>query len=561
MKDQILHGFVEDFRQENNFGDEKEDVVFEHFVNHCLVSKQYPRDFDLGDLSTGGGNDIGFDGAAFIVNGNIIANEEEVDFLVEKNGSLDVSIILIQTKNSVKFKGDQVGTLIFGIKSFFNKKPAIPENDQISNLRKIKDKIYSKSIYFDSPPVLKIFFATRGEWKEPEPIQGRVDFEINEIRAKNIFSSILFDFYDAEKLKNIYRELKRKTIKEVHFSKHVALPEIAGVRQSFVGSISAKEYINLISDNEGGLQKSLFYDNVRDYQGSNPVNTEIENTIKSASKQAALCILNNGITIIAKKVEPVGEKMKLTDFQIVNGCQSSHVIFDNRAIFNDGTNIVIKVIETTDQDLANSVIKATNRQTEVKLEAFESLAPFHKDLEEFYRAKSKIISNPIHYERRSKQYEGSASIKKWQIVTLAGQIRAYTASQLAQPQSTHRYFGELLESNRSRMFVQGQNLEVYYLSSLLLNRIEHAFKRQKIRGFYKKFKYQILYIAFQILEKRRSNDKGYAYAVMAEEVADLKKAIQLFTDACGVIDSALRNTTLKPYDAARSKAFTEEITL
>jgi hypothetical protein len=275
------------------------------------------------------------------------------------------------------------------------------------------------------------------------------------------------------------------------------------LRQSFVGSLSASEYINLISDSDGNLQKNLFEDNVRDYQGANKVNADIESTLKDKNIQAALAILNNGITIIAKKIDPVGTKLKLTDFQIVNGCQSSHVLYEQRAKVKPDTHVVIKCIETTDQELAARVIKATNKQTIVTDEAFESLSPFHRDLEDFYNAHTGRIENPIHYERRSKQYEGVPNVKASQVVTLASQINAYVATVLGQPHSTHRYYGELLAANRSKLFNTKDSMEPYYLASLMLNRLERAFRSGQIDRSLKRYKYQILYMLHSYNETLR----------------------------------------------------------
>jgi hypothetical protein len=71
--------------------------------------------------------------------------------------------------------------------------------------------------------------------------------------------------------------------------------------------------------------------------------------------------------------------------------------------------IPIKLIVTTDSEVINEIIKGTNRQTEVKLEAFESLAPFQKRLEEFYLASERNKPEAIYYERRSKQYDHSVA--------------------------------------------------------------------------------------------------------------------------------------------------------
>jgi len=91
MKDQILKGYVDDFRDSFELDDIDDSTVFEHFVNYCITSKQYPREFDYDAPHVGGADDIGLDGAAFIVNGNIVKTPEEIDFLVKK---MDISTSL-----------------------------------------------------------------------------------------------------------------------------------------------------------------------------------------------------------------------------------------------------------------------------------------------------------------------------------------------------------------------------------------------------------------------------------------------------------------------------------
>ncbi|MFD1693122.1 hypothetical protein ACFSHR_21235 [Azotobacter chroococcum] len=181
---------------------------------------------------------------------------EEIDYLLKKNGYLDVAFIFVQSKSSSKFKGEQVGTFVFGLKNFFAKKSSIPENAQVQNLRELKDRIYSHSIQFDGLPVLDVYFVSTGEWKSPEAITGRTKHELQDLERMKIFRSVDLSFVDAERLKSTFRELKRKTVKEIEFANHVALPEINHVRQSFVGSLAASEYIKLITDAEGDLQKA-----------------------------------------------------------------------------------------------------------------------------------------------------------------------------------------------------------------------------------------------------------------------------------------------------------------
>ncbi|QKG00442.1 AIPR family protein [Aeromonas hydrophila] len=561
MKDEILRSFLTSFSEQNGYSELGEDEQFEKFANFNVISKLYPRDINIDDLSTGGQDDIGIDGAAIIINGAIVQSEEEIDFLLSRNGTLDVTFAFIQSKNSAKFKGDQIGTFIFGIKSLFDDKAAMPENEYISQIRTLKEKVYQHSIDFETPPQLKLYFVTTGEWKEPAPIVGRVERELQSLDEKKLFENKAeIEFYDAERLKSTFRELIRKSVKEITFNNHVALPdmpEALNVRQSFIGSIQVNSYLDLITNDEGNLSKGLFYDNVRDYQGSNKVNREIHETLNSKLWQNLLPLLNNGITIISKKVDKVGSKLKLSDFQIVNGCQSSHVLFENKAVVGDNTHIVIKVIETNDQDVINKIIRATNRQTEVKDEAFESLKPFHKDLEEFYKAKSNSIPYPIYYERRSKEYLGDPKVKPVQVITLASQIKSYVSLVLEQPQSTHRYFGELLESNESRLFSNTKNLSEYYLSALIVNRLEALFRGRSRGGIfnYKAFKYHISFLTYILIKKEFGEDKDKLISLSS----DKGRLKPFFDKSIDLITKALRETSLNKRDAIRNREFAVRI--
>jgi len=561
MRDEILKSFLSTFVSQHGLEQMDEDQVFERFVNFSIVSKLYPREIDLEYLSTGGGDDLALDGIAIIVNGNIIKNEEEIDFLRERNGTLDVTFALIQSKSSAKFKGEQVNDFIFGVKSFFDESSSIPENESIKHLRGIKEKVYQHSIDFERIPELQLFFVTTGKWKEPKQIVGKVRRELRELNQKSLFrNEAEVNFYDAERLKYTFREISRKTVKEVLFQNHVALPDMPddlNVRQSFIGSIPVKLYLDLITNKDGEMAKGLFYDNVRDYQGPNKVNKEIRETLMFPTNQALLALLNNGITIIAKKIEKIGSKLKLTDFQIVNGCQSSHVLFENRTILSEDTHIVLKVIDTVDQEVTNKIIRATNRQTEVKDEAFESLKPFHRNLEEFYKAMSGSVIPPIYYERRSKEYLGNPKVRSWQVITLAAQIKAYVSTVLEQPQSTHRYFGELLESNKARLFNSTDELRKYYLSALIINRLESLFRAQEIFSKCRPFKYHVAYLTYRMLIAKKSKDYDLQKMIVTASKKDELRPIAI--ESCNIIKKVLKANPISNRDAVRSRDFTQKI--
>src|SRR5690606_25948678 len=110
---------------------------------------------------------------------------------------------------------------------------------------------------------------------------------------------------------------------------------------------------------------------------------------------------NNGITVVAKQIGRTGDKFKIDDYQIVNGCQTSNIIFHCRDKI-DGIYIPIRIIGTRDADFIASIIIGTNKQNEVKDEQFWALKPFVKDLEEFFR--NQPPETMMLLERREFQY-------------------------------------------------------------------------------------------------------------------------------------------------------------
>jgi hypothetical protein len=85
-------------------------------------------------------------------------------------------------------------------------------------------------------------------------------------------------------------------------------------------------------------------------------------------------------------VRPTGNRFYIEDFQVVNGCQASHVLADSRDQIDDSVMIPLRLIGTQDEDVIGSIVHATNRQTEVKSEQFFAVTDFAKKLELFFQS-------------------------------------------------------------------------------------------------------------------------------------------------------------------------------
>jgi AIPR protein len=90
-----------------------------------------------------------------------------------------------------------------------------------------------------------------------------------------------------------------------------------------------------------------------------------------------------------------GSNFTIEDFQIVNGCQTSNVIFDERKILDDSMMIPLRLIWTTDDDVIESVVFATNQQTELKPEQLYARTEFAKTLIKYIVILSKSLTNCI----------------------------------------------------------------------------------------------------------------------------------------------------------------------
>jgi AIPR protein len=153
---------------------------------------------------------------------------------------------------------------------------------------------------------------------------------------------------------------------------------------------NAKDLLKIICDENDELIESIFYENVRGWEGYNAINNEIRSTLISQDSDRFV-LMNNGITIIARSLLATGNKFAMGDFQIVNGCQTSNVLFDNRAILTDAIRVPVRIIHTTDESVTESIITATNRQTEVKTEQFFALRGFAKRLEAYFKLICQIV--------------------------------------------------------------------------------------------------------------------------------------------------------------------------
>lgn len=469
----IIKARFQQFKDSYELGNTKDSSAFEKFVNHAILSGHQPDAFSsdtelLDRICVGGGNDMGMDGIAIKLNGLLISDISEVSDIIAKYRRINVEFIFIQSKTSAEFDSGEFVKFTAGVRDFLSEVQVHPRNSQIENVLKIKKYLFSDDmvVMWDSNPAVRLYYVAMGKWRDSEHITAHSDQFKQEVSKNNTYGECNVHFIDADGLKVICDNNQNTFSKTIEMIDSMPLTEVDGVNNSCIALCYASEYVKLISTDEGVIRKSLFDDNVRDYQGTSGVNEEITKTIEEEPEKFGL--LNNGITIVCDEYTQSNRRITLKNPQIVNGCQTSHVIFNMR---NHPDSLVklplqIKIISTNDLDVTNQVVRGTNRQNIVYDEAFETTKKFHKDLEEFFGAIS-MDYKKIYYERRSKQFNHDPRIKQTDKVNLKILTQYIIGVFLNKPHMAHRHEVKLLPEFGNRIFLDHQSKLPYYAVSLL----------------------------------------------------------------------------------------------
>lgn len=531
-------------------------------MNYCVLSDTYEDEFDINDIHTGGGDDMGIDGIAIIVNGALVSDSEEIADLISTNKFADVRFMFTQAKTSSSFSSEQFGTFGDGVEDFFGETLRQPATPRITHLRSLMNYVFENSTQFKhGRPVCELHFVTTGKWTPTAHLTAKIEKVKSRLENLNLFDKVIFKPYGAAEIQAAWNRTKNSATVEFTFSNKVTLPEIGGITESYLGVVPLSEFSKIVADEETGtIRKQIFYDNVRDFQGGNAVNSEMALSLGTPEGQDRFAVLNNGVTLVARSLRNTGNKFVVSDYQIVNGCQTSHVLHNNRAGLPENLDVPLKVIATSDEEVIASIITATNRQTQVSDEDLMALGAFQKDLEAYFA--SFDDKKQLHYERRSRQF-ASVPVEKVRIITKTIAMRSFAAMFLDDPRRAASYYGELKPQIGRTIFNVDDKLAPYYSASFGYYRLEYLFRNGQIPVKYKPARYHLL-TAFRILTVRDAPPatKSRQIEKYAQRMNDAlwsdSIALATFKRSLLAVDAALDGKELTR-ENAKVQAFTDAV--
>lgn len=569
--DVITKSYFDDFREKFGYAEISDYQAFEYFVNYCDVSKYFTIDSItptmLDDISTLSVPDVGYDGIAILANGRLVTHPEELEDVLRGDGYLNIRFVFTEVKMTERYNDDSLNHFYEAVLASFEYALGRREIDirKTNRITSFLQHIYSRSAKFDNNtyPEIILLFNTLGT-EAPTQAVVKIGEDYRErLMATGLFSKVTTEVMGWKELVDMYKHSTTKENVELELLRQpIPLPKIQKVQQGYLALVPFKEFKKLIIDASGSI-KNVFSDNVRAYQGDNLVNQAIGNTLKEGDI-AIFTAMNNGITIIAGQIKFENSTLTISDYQIVNGCQTSHVLYRYRNLEGiDDLQLLVKFIASSDNEIRTKIILGANSQTEVKREQLIALSEVQELIEEYYNTIKG--ENRLYYERRSKQYMYDNTVPKNKIITIPVQIKAVVSMFIEQPHSIRGYYGSVVEKLGSdEIFSEHYRIDIYYTSALTLYKMNELFNMGVIPPSYRKVKFHMLLAARLQAEKKIGKMPSLESKIMEDYcqklnsiLADKVSCKQLFISVVKLIQDSLGR---EPIDQDNdSKDLTERI--
>ena len=470
------------YRKEHSGNDQRDGVVFERMLTQAIIENDSPNSISndealLDTICVDDYFDSGIDSICIRVNGHIVTSLDFLKFIIEKDkGIRTAEIILIQSKCKDKFDLKEISTFILGIQNFLEPVSSRKLNAKVQLWFNIKNEILENVQYWTDMNHIDVrlfYAAANATWTNSSEVLG--SFETLKKAAERFENGV----YKIESPVFIdEKRLQKISVNENEtYSAKLALQgtplQLAG-DDSVMGCaaiINATDLLGiLIDETTGNLKRGLFEENVRDYQGNTNVNQSIRETIKNAPE--SFILRNNGITILANRLEyPNLNSVRITNPQIVNGCQTCSVIYyaHKEGLDLSKVQVFARIISTNETETINSIVSANNNQNMVHDMINEITKEYHKKLETYFREYDDVAeSRHVYYERRSKSL-ANENICAYQKCTFKTLIQSSVAVWFDAPYDAVDSEFRLLPKYKDQVFSDNHMEICYYASASLFS--------------------------------------------------------------------------------------------
>lgn len=472
----ILHElFIQEYRDNTTYPEESE--FFERFVAEQIMKTHDLSDEEIDNGIIGGGNDGGCDAIYTLLNGDLMTEDIVNDISASKDATIDFIVIQAKRETSfgeeaiMKWKTVSENLLEIGVD---DTKFITRYNEDLRTSFSMFRNLYVKLLRKTPKLNIHFFYATFATESHPN-----VSAQADELKAKLLQmypspkTSVSVNFWGADEIL-LAAQTQPEQKMQISLTEQ---PINIGDHHDYIALVNIGKYYRFITDEHGNLRKYIFDANVRDYQGHNAVNQDIQMTLETPTVED-FWWLNNGITILTTEVVPVTTKeLVLTEPEVVNGLQTSNEIYNYFTshpdmVDKESRNILVRIIVPEGEESRDRIILATNNQTNIPRSSLRANDPIHRQIELFFKGRG------LYYDRRKNYYKNQGK-KSLEIVSVSFLAQCMISLLLQKPNYARARPSTVIAQDETyqKLYVDNQDLDVFYNVAFLGKKTEYCLRK------------------------------------------------------------------------------------
>jgi hypothetical protein len=433
------------------------------------------------------------------------ANDGGIDLIAVEENDLDKSLVLIQSKNvqdiNSKDEIKDIFTKMSQTVSDFKNEKVGGYNDRLRRIYREKYDDASDDSNFGIKLVLFLGLD------KPQDFKDRIQIHLNKVESLQDFELLIF--YRSELIQQI--ESFHEDQRFVSYGKVEIFKDHGSIVNGENGLLVNISALSLRKLYDKYKDQGLFEQNFRYFIRNKKIDDQINDSLKK--KRDKFWFLNNGVIIGCKEFDLDGDNIKLTDFSIVNGCQTTTIIGSYKGSNEDLDFPIPCKIVKPDKDgdeyfnqFIGEIAEASNSQKPISDRDLKSNLPEQRSLQRLLSQEAPKIYLEI---KRGEGILKKRNLEAWQKVKNDQLGQLILACFLQQPgtarSAKRKIFADRATYNRvfKRNHEKSTIIDLLKLSTFYDSFVSDAKFSETLSNVAKNGKYAILsVICFLIKEKR-----------------------------------------------------------
>lgn len=262
--------------------------------------------------------------------------------------------------------------------------------------------------------------------------------------------------------------------------------------KAFIAPIRARELVRL----NGIANQTIFTHNVRGPLGSTKVNRDIVKSISDPTLHKKFPLIHNGITVLAGSIDLSDDRLTVSDYFVVNGCQSLMALYTHEKSLTDNLHVLTKFIRVDPQSsLAKQITEYSNNQNGVRPRDFKANSAPQIRLQNEFKMR---YTNEYGYEIKRGEENNAGTVISNEDAGLY-----LMAFDLKEPWGTHRKY-QIFDEKHAALFarptVTADRIVMLQIVREEIDKVTQEHIQDSLFGKYVLTRYLLMYVLSEILD-------------------------------------------------------------